>query len=242
MPRIHHGGGWSPTRFAEQRRGRALQRDLEEVEQAGGEREAEQRRQQQRLRDVGRLRPVDARGAVTAAEQRVGDADTHDRTDQGVRARSRQAEPPGAEIPDDGGDQEREHHGKAGTAADLQDQLDRKQRDDAERDGAAGEQHADQVEHARPHHGDMGRQRAGVDHGGDRVCGVMEAVDEFEAERDQQCDEQQDIRQERSDARAGGVDIGIDAVGNEQQRGRNHAQIDNPGERMKALVEVRTLL
>ena len=64
-------------------------------------------------------------------------------------ARGRQAEPPGAEVPDDGRDQQREHHGKAGAAADLQDQLDRQQRDDAERDRAAREQHAEEVEARR---------------------------------------------------------------------------------------------
>ena len=35
---------------------------------------------------------------------------------------------------------------------------------------------------------------AGVDHGRDRIGGVVEAVDEFEAERDQEGDEQQDER------------------------------------------------
>ena len=41
------------------------------------------------------------------------------------------------------------------------------------------------------------RQRVGVDHGRDRVGGVVEAVDELEAERDQQRDEQQQIGQDR---------------------------------------------
>ena len=35
------------------------------------------------------------------------------------------------------GDQQREHHREAGAGADLQDQLDRQQRDDAEGDRAA---------------------------------------------------------------------------------------------------------
>ena len=41
-------------------------------------------------------------------------------------------EPPGAEIPDDRGDQQREDHREARAAADLQNQLDRQQRNDAE--------------------------------------------------------------------------------------------------------------
>ena len=55
-----------------------------------------------------------------------------------------------------------------------------------------GEQHAEEIEEARPHHGEFGRQRMGVDHGCDRVGGVVEAVDEFKAERDQQRHEQQE--------------------------------------------------
>jgi hypothetical protein len=57
---------------------------------------------------------------------------------------------------------------------------------------APGEQHAEEIEEARPHHGEFGRQRVGVDHGRDRIGGVVEAVDELEAERDQERDEQQD--------------------------------------------------
>jgi hypothetical protein len=39
--------------------------------------------------------------------------------------RARETERPGAEIPQDRRDQEREDHGEVGIAADLQDQLDR---------------------------------------------------------------------------------------------------------------------
>ena len=68
----------------------------------------------------------------------------------------RQAEPPGAEVPDDGGDQQREDHGEAGLRADLQDQFDRQQRDDAEGDGAGRQQNAKEVEEAGPDDGDIG--------------------------------------------------------------------------------------
>ena len=90
------------------------------------------------------------------------------------------------------------------------------------------------LQQTRPDHGDVGRQRVGVDDGRDRVGGVVEAVDEFEAERDQQRDEKQDIGQVGRDPRAGGVDIDIDAVGDEQQRGCHHPQINDPRQRMKA--------
>ncbi len=38
------------------------------------------------------------------------------------------------------------------------------------------------------------RHRVRVDYGGDRVGGVVEAVDELESQRDEQCDAEQDVR------------------------------------------------
>ncbi len=75
MPRIHHGGGWSPFGSANKAGVARLQHDLEHEQQDRRQREAEQRRQQQRLADIAGLRPVDPGGAVAAAQQRVGDAD-----------------------------------------------------------------------------------------------------------------------------------------------------------------------
>ena len=53
------------------------------------------------------------------------------------------------EIPEDRRDQQRKHHGEARAAADLQDQLDRQQRNDPEGDGAGGDQHAEEIEQCR---------------------------------------------------------------------------------------------
>ena len=55
-----------------------------------------------------------------------------------------------------------------------------------------------------------------VDDRGDGVGGVVEAVDELEAERDQQRDEQQKIGQIGRHLRAGLVDVDVEAVGDEQ--------------------------
>ena len=44
---------------------------------------------------------------------------------------------------------------KPALRADLQDQLDRQQRDDAEGDRAARQQHAEEVEEARPDHREL---------------------------------------------------------------------------------------
>ncbi len=224
--------------------GRGIQRriaddELQHQQQDRRHAEAEQRREQQRVADLGRLAPVDARGAVAAAHQRIGDADADDRADQRVRRGRRQAEIPGAEVPDDGRNQQREHHGEAGAASDLQDQFHRQQRDDAEGDRAGREQHAEEIEEARPHHGEFRRQRMGVDHGRDRVGGVVETVDEFEAERDQERHEQQDVGQEGGDPHAGGVDVGVDAVGDEQQSGGEDAEEQDHGQRIETLVQVR---
>ena len=60
--------------------------NLQHQQQAARPDEADQRRQQQRVADLGGLRPVDAAGAVAAVHQRVGDADADDRADQRVRA------------------------------------------------------------------------------------------------------------------------------------------------------------
>ena len=67
----------------------------------------------------------------------------------------------------------------------------------------------------------------GIDDGRDGICGVVEAIDEFEAERDHQCDEQQDERQVSRDLRAGLVHIDIKAVGDEQEPGRQDAEEKN---------------
>ncbi len=69
----------------------------------------------------------------------------------------------------------------------------------------------------------------------------MEAVDELEAERNQQGDEQHEIGQEARDPGPGRVDVGIDAVGDEQQGCGNDAEINNACQRMKAFIEIRSL-
>jgi hypothetical protein len=54
-----------------------------------------------------------------AVHELVGDADADDGADHGVGTGGGQAEPPGAEVPDDGGDEQGEDHGEAGAGADL---------------------------------------------------------------------------------------------------------------------------
>ena len=166
---------------------------LEEQEEQGGHGKADDGREKQGLEDLGDLLPLDAGGAGVALHELVGDADADDGADHGVRAGGGKAAPPGGEVPEDGGDQQREDHGEAGALADLEDELDRQQGDDGEGDGAGAEQHADEVHDAGVDDGDVGLERVGVDAGGDGVGGVVEAVDELEAEGDEQGDAEQNV-------------------------------------------------
>ena len=189
MPRIHQGGSVVALRLGI--KGRNADDEFEGQQKDGGKGKAEQGRDQQCLADILGFRPIDAGCATAAMQQRVGDADADNGADEGVRTRGRQAESPGSEVPDDGRDQQRKDHRKAGVAADLQDQFDGQERDDAEGDGARGRQNAEQVERSRPDHGEVCRQRPRIDDGRYRVRSVVKAVDELEAERDQKRDEQQ---------------------------------------------------
>jgi len=139
------------------------------------------------------LAPIDAGGAAMAAHELVGDADADDGSDHGVGAGGGQAAPPGGEVPEDGGDQEGEDHGEACAFADLEDELDGQQRDDGEGHGAGAEEDSGEVHDAGVDDGYVGLERVGVDAGGDGVGCVVEAVDELEAERDEQGETEQDV-------------------------------------------------
>ena len=69
MPRIHQGGGCIALRLGVERR--HADDGSQQQQQSGGERKAEQRREQQRFADLLGFRPIDARGAVAAAHDRV---------------------------------------------------------------------------------------------------------------------------------------------------------------------------
>ena len=66
----------------------------------------------------------------------------------------------------------------------------------------------------------------------------MEAVDELEAERNEQGDEEQDIGYEGRDLRAGRIDIFVQTIGDEQQPAGQDAAEQDHGQRIEALVEV----
>ncbi len=87
----------------------------------------------------------------------------------------------------------RKHHGEAGAAAHLQNQFDRQQRDDAERDGAGRDQHAQKIERSGPNDREVGRHGIRINDGGDRIGGVVKSIDELESQRDHQGDAEQDV-------------------------------------------------
>jgi hypothetical protein len=78
----------------------------------------------------------------------------------------------------------------------------------------------------------------GIDHGRHRVGGIVEPIDELETERNQQRHHQQQIRQIARDLGAGGVDIGINAVGHEQKPGGDDPKKDDHRQRVETLIEI----
>ena len=190
--RIQRGGGSVP--FGDSIQSLVFDEEFEDEQEDRGAAESDQRRNQQNFEDAAGLLPVDAAGTGMGVHELVGDADADDGADEGVGTGCGQAEPPGAEVPDDGGDEEGEDHGEAGALADLEDQLDGQQGEDGEGDRAGGSEYADEVPQAGPDDGDVGLKRMRVDDGSDGVGGVVEAVDEFETESDEQGEAQQSIR------------------------------------------------
>ena len=89
-----------------------------------------------------------------------------------------------------------------------------------------------------PEHGDVGRHRVRVDDGRDGVGGVVEAVDEFEAERDQQRHAQEQKGQPRRDRRAGRFDVLMETIGRVEQAAREQRQEYKRGNRTGFVIEL----
>jgi hypothetical protein len=64
----------------------------------------------------------------------------------------------------------------------------------------------------------------GIDDRRHCIGGVVEAVHELEAERNDQRDAEQKVRSDRLGAAAGRLNVGIDAVGHEEQAARQNGQ------------------
>jgi hypothetical protein len=87
MPRVHQGGGWSPVGSENNNGVSRTITVLSTNKSSAASAKANRGDNNNALPIFRRLRPVHARGARTAAQQHVGDANAYDRSDQGVRAR-----------------------------------------------------------------------------------------------------------------------------------------------------------
>ena len=148
MPEAHARAGEDQQSTNPQRRGFVLlgrhielfvpDQEFHQQQKRPRANEANQRRNQKGYADLFRLYPIHAFAElVTLGQERVRQTYAHDGADQGVRAGRGQAEVPGAQVPDDGGCQEREDHSEAGARSDIEHQFHGKQSQHAKRDGAA---------------------------------------------------------------------------------------------------------
>ena len=86
---------------------------LQADQHQGGDQEARHRREHQGGADIHGLLPVHTVSQGDVVDQRVGQADTKDRADQGVGAGGGDTEVPGAQVPGDRRRQQREDHCQA---------------------------------------------------------------------------------------------------------------------------------
>lgn len=77
--------------------------------------------------------PVDTAPEAGSSQKGVRQPDAENRPDQSVRARSREATVPRGEVPQDGGDEERENHRESVTRSNVHHEIHGQQVDDAER-------------------------------------------------------------------------------------------------------------
>ncbi|MNZ37948.1 hypothetical protein D3C78_554090 [compost metagenome] len=155
---------------------------LEAKQYQGGNGETGHWRDHQRGADIDSFLPVNTVNQWNVVDQGVGQAHAQDRTDQGVRAGSRDTEVPGAQVPGDGRSQQREHHRQPVAGVHIDQQFYRQQMDDGIRHADTAQQHAKKVEYTGKEYRQVGRHGFGVDNSGYRVSGVMKAVDELEGE------------------------------------------------------------
>jgi hypothetical protein len=79
-----------------------------------------------------------------------------------------------------------------------------------------------------------------VDDGRDRVRGIVKAVDELEAERNQQRHEQQQERNVGHHLCPTFLDVDIEAVSHEQQRNADNTKEQNSREGIDGMIELGT--
>ncbi|MCY1422619.1 hypothetical protein D9M71_383090 [compost metagenome] len=88
----------------------------------------------------------------------------------------------------------------------------------------------------------MRRQRVGVDHGGHRIGGVMEAIDELEAQGDQQCQAQQQEGRPGGDHGLGIANVLQQAVGRKTQAQGQDEKKRERGDAARLMAELGAVL
>ncbi|MNO98892.1 hypothetical protein D3C76_906510 [compost metagenome] len=121
----------------------------------------------------------------------------------------------------------------------MQNQLDRQQRDDAERHRTTGQQHPEEVEEPGPDHREIRWQRMRIDHCGDGVGGVVETVDELEAQGNQQGHAQEYERRPSGHHGAKLVHVVHQAIGGEQQPEAQYCEKHHQSVRAGFFVQLR---
>ena len=173
--------------------GGVFDEELEEKQEDRSQAEADQRRNQQNFEDAGGLLPVDAAGAGMGIHELIGDADADDGADKGVGAGSGRPNHQVLRFQMMAAMRRAKTMAKPAPLPTCRISSTGQQRNNGEGDSAGGGEHADEVPEAGLDDGDMGLKRMRVDDGGDGIGGVMEAVDEFETESDEQGEAQQGI-------------------------------------------------
>ena len=119
----HHEGADGKGRrrlvFRRLIKGGGFDEALGNEDQDSGEGKTENGRDEQSLENLDDLLPVETGGAAAEIQELVGEANPHDGADHGVRTGSREAEPPGSEVPDDGGNEKSEDHRKTCSGTDF---------------------------------------------------------------------------------------------------------------------------
>ena len=103
-------------------------------------------------------------------------------------------------------------------------------------------QHAEEIEAARPDDRDLGRHRVGVDDRRDGIGGVVEAVDELEAERDQQRDCKQCENADRKRRRLRLAQVVHQAVEREQSASNQQTNKHDNGRQRRPGIQLRSVV
>ena len=167
-----------------------LHKERHQFQQGDTEEEPDDRRHRKRNEDLLSLVPVDRLDNRLSPHEGVRDPHSDDRADVGVRRRVRHAQPPGAEVPPEGRDDQRQEERDLIDAVDAGDYFIGQQVHQPERHRSATRQDAEEIHERGERHGGPRLHGVGIDHRRDCVGRVVESVHGL-LEHDQEEDEYQ---------------------------------------------------